>query len=442
MEAAAANAATGASQDPMNRTMPARLSSTPSLPSLAMPSSRLATPVHRAAKANVPTREAFLGSLLNEDLQKVTKWHGTRPHHEQKRFLRSVNTLYNAFTTAGAPPKEPSRAQQQREAEAAAAAAAEAKAANVAAQDRAAVEDPLNGPPRDTPRGNMFASASEPSLGPSARPIDVMEMRKQKKIREKRTGEDPNTLMNWLEGASLTSHSTATTASTSVTRFSALTATSIGASSICSEPGTTHQMQFRHHKRAYAANRPCFKVQDPHSGGALQDGVPHIGYPPCERFNTHFQMQYGKANPLGQNITKEMYSSVFKGDQHQFVSSFLETAPSEHKDQFTGLVRSLEYLRTCGDKEIMSMQKQEMNLKENQRLFKPSRQRAMFDPSEINISQVPLGTLNQVMSRKTDLVIPEHLPVMEAPPSPSVSGLGSLPLSRLTTPALSVMSRR
>ena len=27
----------------------------------------------------------------------------------------------------------------------------------------------------------------------------------------------------------------------------------------------------------------------------------------------------------------------------------------------------------------------------------------MFDPSEINISQVPLGTLNQVMSRKAPL---------------------------------------
>eukprot|EP00438_Fugacium_kawagutii_P004503 Skav200102 [mRNA] locus=scaffold694:596736:597705:- [translate_table: standard] len=46
-------------------------------------------------------RKEFLGGLINQDpagegivlvdLKKLTQWHGMRPAHEQKRFLRRLN---------------------------------------------------------------------------------------------------------------------------------------------------------------------------------------------------------------------------------------------------------------------------------------------------------------------------------------------------------------
>mmetsp|Transcript_94 Transcript_94/g.239 ORF Transcript_94/g.239 Transcript_94/m.239 type:complete len:449 (+) Transcript_94:54-1400(+) len=432
IEDGASNAANAA------RTVPPlpRQSSTPALPPVA--DNAWGTPVRRPP-AQVPSREAFLSSLLNEDLQKVTKWHGTRPRHEQKRFLRSVSTLYKAFEERGGGPKAPSRAERQRQEEAEMMAAAAAAEANHRAAQAAALEDPLNGPPRDTPRGDMSSSASAPTLGAGAKPIDVFEQRKRKGLRARRNGEeDGNTLADWMDGMSISSQSTGTTAASQATRFSQLTMTSIGGSSICSEPGTTHHMQFRQHRRAFALNKNNWAAADPHHSGALKDGVPNIGFPTCERMHTNFQDNYGSANPPGNHITKQMYASVFQGDQHPFVSRFLEGASRDDKEQVAGLVRSLEYLRTAADKHKGSLQKQEMNLQENQRLWKPPRQRPMFDTSECNLSQIPLGTLTQPKKAKSTstLHIPDSLPAYQPPPSPTVSGLGSLPLSRLTTPAV------
>eukprot|EP00435_Cladocopium_sp_Y103_P073065 s548_g42.t1 len=113
-------------------------------------------------------------------------------------------------------------------------------------------------------------------------------------------------------------------------------------------------------------------------------------------------------------------------------SWFLEQAPPEQREQFTGLVRSLEYLRLQKHREDTSTSNLHMDLHENARLWRPPKQRPMFDKSEINISRVPLGTLVQEKIRTTEA--PPPPPPYIPPPSPSVSGLGSLPLTRVATP--------
>lgn len=407
-----------------------RSASTPQLPALHA--------THHGTQARAPPRDAgalrqvFLAGLLNEDLQSLTKWHGSRPHHEQKRFLRSVDSLYKAFdaTAAGKTkvhrPAEPDRAEVHR-------AAMEAAHAQAAAAARAAEQDPLSGPPRDTPRGN-FAPRGEVMAAP-AQPIEVFEQRKREGLRRRRTGnEDPNSLVAWLEGESVTSQTTASTAVSQRTRFSELTATSMGGSSICSEPGTMHQAQFRAHKRAFAINRNNWTAVNQHEASYLKDGVPHYGFPDSERMLTSFKAQFGSRG-AGTTITPNMYENLLKDGQGAFVSRFLETAPPEQREQFQGMVRSLQNLRMLPVREKRSVIKNEFDLEENSRLWKPARQRPIFETCEINNSQVPLGNLTVV---KTHKFVPPPAPLMPTfehpPPSPSVSGLGSLPLTRLNTP--------
>lgn len=372
-------------------------------------------------------RKEFLGGLINQDLKKLTQWHGMRPAHEQKRFLRSLDCLYKAYDAAS----EPKGVLARREAEAREAREARHQAARqVEAQEeaaqRAAEQDPLAGPPR-SPR----ARPATPAASSDLKPIEVFEQKKRKKLRKKDpTADDPNTLDDWLEGYSLTSATTATTASTKHTRFSDLTMTSL-ASSICSHPGTLVHESYRPHKRAYAVNINDWKPVNQHEAGALKDGIPGLGWPDAERMHTSFQDQFG-APVLGQNITKKMYEKVVKGDQHEFITRFLEQAPPEQRQQFTGLVRSLEYLRLQKHREDTSTSNLHMDLHENARLWRPPKQRPMFDKSEINISRVPLGTLVQEKIRTTEA--PPPPPPYIPPPSPSVSGLGSLPLTRVATP--------
>lgn len=399
--------------------------SAPTLPAVVPPAVRAAQQrgLREAAK-----RKEFLGGLINQDLKKLTQWHGMRPAHEQKRFLRSLDCLYKAYDAASPKGVGPPRREDAREAEKArdAARAAKVEAQEEAAQ-RAAEQDPLAGPPR-SPRAVRPAT---PVASIDLKPIEVFEQMKRQKLRKKDpTADDPNTLDDWLEGYSLTSATTGTTASTKHTRFSDLTMTSL-ASSICSHPGTLVHESYRPHKRAYAVNINDWKPVNQHEAGALKDGIPGLGWPDAERMHTSFQDQFG-APVQGQNITKKMYEKVVKGDQHEFITRFLEQAPPEQREQFTGLVRSLEYLRLQKHREDTSTSNLQMDLHENARLWRPPKQRPMFDKSEINISRVPLGTLIQEKIRTTEA--PPPPPPYIPPPSPSVSGLGSLPLTRVATP--------
>mmetsp|Transcript_107336 Transcript_107336/g.308912 ORF Transcript_107336/g.308912 Transcript_107336/m.308912 type:complete len:433 (-) Transcript_107336:187-1485(-) len=425
---------------------PQRSASTPALPPLTgklLGSGRGAGGGRGAAgpaarvKGQAAQRQEFLSGLLNEDLQKLTVWHGSRPAHEQKRFLRSVNTLYKAFESAedgtwSKQAKQNQAKQQQAESQA----LAEALRANAAAMARASVEDPLNGPPRETPRA-LAASSSEPILKAPAQPIEVFEQRKRKG----RVGDpDYNSLATWLDGQSISSQTTATTQSSQGTRFSQLTMTSDGGSSICSEPGTTNQLAYRIHKRAAAANKRKFNAVSQHVAGALKDGIPNSGFPDCERMATQYKDAYGDAKSQGAHVTKQMYQSVLQDNSHPFVEKFLDTATPDHKDQFADLLRSLEYLRKAHVSQNMSVQREEMNLAENRRLWHPPRQKPVFDTSQINYSRVPLGNLQQGPPGAKTAAAPAPPPEQhhrpQPPPSPSVSGLGSLPLSRLSTPAV------
>merc|ERR1740121_2022985 len=115
--------------------------------------------------------------------------------------------MYKAFEAAdGGEWQKQIRANQAAKEKAEREAAAGAAAAAAAAARRAAVEDPLNGPPRDTPRA-MAPSASEPALKPTAQPIEVFE---QKKRRGYKGGEE-NNLVAWMDGASVSSQTTAQT---------------------------------------------------------------------------------------------------------------------------------------------------------------------------------------------------------------------------------------
>jgi hypothetical protein len=344
--------------------------------------------------------------------------------------------MYKAYSAGdgGAPRPGATPAAREAARQAAAQEEAERAARMQAAAQAAAEEDPLNGPPRDTPRGQPLGRAtSEPAIFPP-KPIDIFEQRK----RERRRGngpfdEDPNSLKDWLEGMSISSMTTATTASRAASHFSDLTRTSVsGTNSLCSVPGTTNQANFRVHRRAIALNKATREAAVKNTVGELKEGFPTSGMPESDRLQTSFKDCFG-SRPLGENITKQMYESVFQEEQHPFVARFLEGAPPEHREQFTKMVRSLEYLRRSKSRATTSLQRQELDLAENSRLWRPPQQVPVFDASERNMSKIPLGTL--VNTKKQKEAVPPPPQDLAPPSSPSVSGLGSLPLTRLSTPA-------
>lgn len=413
-------------------------SSAPTLPPVngtsRVPAAVLAaqTRANRAQRETANRRQQFLSGLINEDLQKLTSWHGTRPHHEQKHFLRSVDSLYKAFDSMDGSTSKTQVRPTDAERSAAHQAAQEAAVRAAAAAHAAAEDDPLAGPPRTPRSANLHASSSEPCLMVQ-QPIEVFEQKKRRELRRQRdpTAEDPNSLEDWLEGCSITTQTTASSATSRRTRFSELTMTSLGGSSICSEPGTMHQSQFRHHRRAFALNKNHWTPMNQHEAGYLKDGIPHMGWPNSERLVTTFKDQFG-SRAIERKIGDKTFSNVLKEDQHQFISRFLETAPPEQRDQFAGMVRSLQYLRKAADREKESITTEAYNLQENSRLWKPPRQRPMFDNSERNLSRVPLGSMTQTTKKAVSQL---HIPyIPQCPPSPTVSGLGSLPLTRVSTP--------
>lgn len=394
-----------------------------------------------------PRREAFLGNLLNEDLQHLSKWHGSRPPHEQKRFLRSVDNLYKAFVSAEGGGGLPAL---QAQVEAQAKAKQEEKAAAMAAvMAAAAQDDPYNRPPTPTrAQQQLAASSSAPSL--PSRPIDVFEQKKRKgtgrrSLSGSQSGSsiassDMNGLERWMDAQSMSSSTTGAASSAQFTTLSQMTRTSSGGISLCSEPGTTNMMLYRHHKRALAANSRRDAV-DHHAPGYLKDGIPTIGFPESERMQTAFRDAYG-VKPLAEHITKEMYSNVFKGDMEPFVEKFVETAPKEHRDQFANMVRSLQYLRTVKKRNTTTLQRQELDLQENSRLWKPAATKPMFTPEQRNLSKIPLGTIaNASENVRAPSPSPPPSSSDQRVRSPAVSDLCSLPLTPHSLPTPLVAGR-
>merc|ERR1719379_2146149 len=113
----------------------------------------------RRRLTEAPPRPKFLSQLLSQDLQELSKWHGARPPHEQRRFLRGVDMLYKEFTKLERSSSNPGQTATQGVAELAAAATREK------GQDLFAEAAPLA----------LANSASAPSL--PSRPIEVLEQR-------------------------------------------------------------------------------------------------------------------------------------------------------------------------------------------------------------------------------------------------------------------------
>jgi hypothetical protein len=391
------------------------------------------------AATEAPKRKAFLDGLLNADLQKISSWHGTRPHHEQKRFLKAVDSLYKGYSQMeDAMPAVRVKAEKEARAAAAQQAAMMAEQQAIAARD-----DPYL---RESPRGPAMAqSASAPNL--PSKPIDVFEQNKLKGRRRgagsvSGAGSDAasvassqatvNGLEKWLDARSVTTCTSMGSSMTQGTNFSQLTRTSTNCSD-CSEPGTHNQMIYRVHKRALAANKRSFNAKDQHAPAYLKEGIPNIGFPECERMATNYRDQFGH-KPLGAGgLPREAYASVFQNQSLPFVDEFLEVAPKEQKGQVAGMVRSLNYLRLAHQRNTSCVMRQDMDLAENSRLWKPKRAQQVFAPEQRNLSRVPLGAIG----------LGRHKVKEETPPpsrsgdtvhSPSVSGLGSLPLTPRSLP--------
>jgi len=387
------------------------------------------------AATEAPKRHEFLSGLLNQDLQQISKWHGSRPHHEQKRFLRAVDSLYKGFNKMeGTLPALQAKADKDAKVAQLQQAAAMAQARAIANQD-----DPYL---RESPRGAlaMVQSASAPTL---SKPIEVFEQNKRKGRRRGDLGSgagsdaasvtssqtSKNGLEKWMDAQSTTTCTTGASSMTQLTSLSQLTRTSSGGWSDCSEPGTHNQMIYRVHKRALAANKRTFNARDQHAPAYLKDGIPTIGFPECERMATNYRDQFGH-KPLGSGtIPKESYSSVFNQEKLPFVEQFLEAAPQDQKNQVAGMVRSLNYLRLAHHRNTSCVMRQEMDLAENYRLWRPKKVEPTFAPEQRNLSQVPLGAIGLAGQQVKEFTPPPSVSGSSAH-SPSVSGLGSLPLTR------------
>eukprot|EP00747_Dinoflagellata_sp_TGD_P163824 gnl/TRDRNA2_/TRDRNA2_182937_c0_seq1.p1 gnl/TRDRNA2_/TRDRNA2_182937_c0~~gnl/TRDRNA2_/TRDRNA2_182937_c0_seq1.p1 ORF type:complete len:471 (-),score=71.41 gnl/TRDRNA2_/TRDRNA2_182937_c0_seq1:76-1437(-) len=349
----------------------------------------------RRAQKEAGRRQEFLSGLLNENLQDLTKWHARRPQFEQKRFMRSIDQLYKEYSRVdeGRSPAALAQAREQAKADQIKAQMqAQALAANVAAGSD---DDPFERPP--TPgrsQQGLGASSSAPSLlgAQQTQPIDVFEQQRRDAVSTRR-GRPENTMEAWLEGGSYSTRTSATTAASQHTSLSQLTRTSDG--TVYSQPGTMNQLIFRHHKRAFTANIPAKRNENVDQSQAvyLKDGVPNIGFPDQARLKTSYKDTFGY-RPLGENVNQAMYGPNIKNEQHPFVARFLENARPEQREQLGGMVRCLEYLRREPVRKNKSLAYNDYDLEHNKRLWVPQKARPLFDPSECNYSQVPLGTLS------------------------------------------------
>lgn len=353
------------------------------------------------------TRKAFVSSLLREDLQKVALWHGSRPQHEQKRFLQSINALHCHAERDVPDEDQPSSGSS-------------IKLAVVGSHCAKQSGGQLRSEAR--PHRGLRLSTSVPGMM-ATRHLDVA---------EELAG---NSFVHWLDGRSASSPSSAgCDLETHRTLLSDATPTASSASSGCSFPGTAHQTHFRAHKRGWAANRRSWSATNQHRDGHLR-GVPEEGVADCDRLRTMNHELLGSQHP-GKNVHQNMYDGIFKEGKTDQVDRFVGSAPPEQREEFKRMVRSLQYLRLRDAKENISVGNQELDLQENSRLWKPPRQAPVFDKSERNASMVPLGAIFASKSQK--LLLPETSDIAAcAPPSPSVSGLGSLQLSRESTPRIS-----
>lgn len=318
------------------------------------------------------------------------KWHGGRPQNEQKRFLMGVKNLYEAFSdqarkqevTSKTAPVHDSHSVQQP------------ACPQISEDDSAEALQALQ-----EAQHQMSTSASAPAI--PLKPIEVFEQKRRSRLRK---GEgDRNSLQKWLEDQSASSQWTESQATT-WTNISSMTQTTLG--SACSAPCTMYQQQHRPHARANAVNMRRWKTRKAHEPGAMAEGIPHCSYPDNCRLKTSFGDAFGE-KPLGQNISPQMYGSVFREEGHPFIEGYLGSAAPEKREQFGNMVRALENLRTADHYNTMYVLGYDLG--ENKRLWKPLRARPVRNKIQLQQSRIPLGNLAEAAKIKK----PMEDPLME-----------------------------
>ncbi|CAE7249041.1 PDIL1-3 [Symbiodinium sp. CCMP2592] len=205
-------------------------------------------------------------------------------------------------------------------------------------------------------------------------------------------------------------------------------------------PGTTNQAVFRQHKRGIAANRPLKRRPDFYSGAGVKNSLDQENW----RLDptTSYQKHFGVPAPALEDasVLTRKCSAIFKAGQQPRVQRYAHASDAAQQREFASVVRSLESLRT--GQRTQSRSHLDFDRQEHERLWKPPLQRPVMDTAQIQRSQVALGIVPQ---RKET---PEPVPVVEVarvaevevPQSPSVSHLGSLPLTAISYPESEVPS--
>jgi len=310
--------------------------------------------------------------MLNEDVQTLVAWHQDRPEHEQRRLLKTLGSLYTSYKDFG------TKAQQQPQ---------KGEQIIMAQGD----EDALD---------RLQKSESAPDLALSVKqlkPIDVFEKKRREDAsgRRRRGPLSENTLQRWLEQESnaSTAAGTETTLASSWTGVSSLSKTSIG-SSVNSAPCTTTKMAYQHHKRALAVNRRKWATRKAHEPGVLEDGLPTDNYPDERRLITSMARDFG-TRPLGIGINSKMWQHLFSEDKHSFVEEHLEKAEPAERESFKGMIRALQNLKRI--RHFSTSYERQYDAAENERLWKPPKEKPATSTEKLQQSQVPLGTIDSLV---------------------------------------------
>ncbi|CAD7936888.1 unnamed protein product [Amoebophrya sp. A120] len=391
-------------------------------------------------------RTEFAKSLFNQDLKELTEWHRWRSPLEQKKFLKSVDSLYSVWQKKAEQTLEPSSSSTAPMTNLVEAPlqnipedrtilpgeAGDLLSPSLAAKPKDAVDQLMTGdvaqsialgahitgdePASGSRKGTTRGSRSLPSMGSAAQksvasgvsqgavsstasasklnPIDVHnEKRRRRYIR----APESLTLDAWLDANSQASTYSVSTDVSDYSRWtgiSEMTETTEG--SITSQPMPMFKTQYRHHRRGYAINRRKWRTMSNQVGHP----VPHQDYPDSRRFRTTTKSQFpnpfgDKPNPLHKD--EAMYASVFKPEVHGKVAEVLDEMPEDNMKDFLYMVRCLHQVRK--ETKPRTTTERFYDLEENQRLYEPPRAKPIGDPTDLRKSSVPLGTLTENINK-------------------------------------------
>eukprot|EP00929_Paragymnodinium_shiwhaense_P028654 TRINITY_DN16570_c0_g1_i1.p1 TRINITY_DN16570_c0_g1~~TRINITY_DN16570_c0_g1_i1.p1 ORF type:complete len:558 (-),score=66.83 TRINITY_DN16570_c0_g1_i1:59-1732(-) len=361
--------------------------------------------VQPSSGAAQPPRQQFLTGLLKADLAQVGTWHNTRTWQDQQRFLKSASFLQKAHS-------------------------AQNLQSHISDVTLAITNSSSGCPPQTcTPQCGSEPSAPSSLRRPASLSRSCGATRSSRLSRSgsrcrtsalaARTRKKPNkqedAFQTWLENEASTSCSSHTTASSRKTTFSKATKTDSEAS-VCSEPFTGYQKDYRQHRRAFAVNKNHCPVVNQHLDGALKDGVPTQGFPREECLQTAYEDAFGDRPCDGQQeVFSGLYEGVIKGDKQAFVGEVLQTASVKERKQVLGMVRSLESLRRQQVQKSRSVGQFDYDLTENTKFFKAT--------------QGTKSTQRGPTSGAQPLTVSKNMREEVRPLSPGVSELGSIDLA-------------